>query len=258
VAPMWCRTRRKRRIGQSYRQSHSDGALRFRPLDYADGSVASARCGSAARVRVRSPSFHGEPFHFLLLRWLPCPSVTTVHGRLRAADHVPLFNAFLDAPLVSISDSQRKGAPQANWIATVHHGRRHALLAPGRRLPTARRTANARERRRPRCRHRAARRSAAQDRGGCPSPASMPGSGRKHVANRICAGRGARADRARRERFPRPRCRRSRVPSVKSARSTARLAAASSNGASALTRKYLAVYRDLLAGRLRVSTPDAG
>jgi glycosyltransferase involved in cell wall biosynthesis len=66
--------------------------------------------------------FHGEPFHLPLLRWLPCASVTTVHGRLLAADHAPLFDAFPDAPLVSISDSQRKGAPRANWIATVHHG----------------------------------------------------------------------------------------------------------------------------------------
>lgn len=66
--------------------------------------------------------WHGEPFHLPVLRLLSCPSVTTVHGRLLVADHVPLFAAFPDAPLVSISDNQRKGAPNANWIATIHHG----------------------------------------------------------------------------------------------------------------------------------------
>jgi glycosyltransferase involved in cell wall biosynthesis len=37
-------------------------------------------------------------------------------------DHGPLYEVYPDAPLVSISDSQRKDTPHANWIGTVHHG----------------------------------------------------------------------------------------------------------------------------------------
>ncbi|WP_244818119.1 glycosyltransferase family 4 protein [Caballeronia sp. Lep1P3] len=66
--------------------------------------------------------FHTEPIHLPMQRFLSCPSVTTMHGRLLPADHGPLFETFADAPLVSISDSQRNGAPHANWRATVHHG----------------------------------------------------------------------------------------------------------------------------------------
>jgi len=66
--------------------------------------------------------FHTEPIHLPMQRFLSCASVTTMHGRLLPADHGPLFETFPDAPLVSISDSQRNGAPDANWRATVHHG----------------------------------------------------------------------------------------------------------------------------------------
>ncbi|SDV46740.1 glycosyltransferase family 4 protein [Chitinasiproducens palmae] len=66
--------------------------------------------------------FHGDPFHFPLARRLPFAHLTTMHGQLLAADHGPLFEAFPDAPLVSISDNQRRPLPHANWRATVHHG----------------------------------------------------------------------------------------------------------------------------------------
>ncbi len=70
--------------------------------------------------------FHGDPFHFPLARRLPCPSLTTMHGRLLPADHGPLLSEFREAPLVSISDDQRRPVPWANWQATVYHG-----LPPG-------------------------------------------------------------------------------------------------------------------------------
>jgi glycosyltransferase involved in cell wall biosynthesis len=66
--------------------------------------------------------FHADPFHFPLARRLGVPHVTTLHGRLLPADHGPLFREFADAPLVSISDEQRRPIPWANWQATVHHG----------------------------------------------------------------------------------------------------------------------------------------
>ncbi|MEC5406090.1 glycosyltransferase family 4 protein [Paraburkholderia sp. MPAMCS5] len=66
--------------------------------------------------------FHGDPLHFPLARSLPCKSLTTLHGQLLPVDHGPLFREFAWAPLVSISDDQRKPVPSANWQATIHHG----------------------------------------------------------------------------------------------------------------------------------------
>lgn len=66
--------------------------------------------------------FHIDPLYFPSARRLPCAHVTTVHGRLLAADHGPLLREFSEAPLVSISDSQRLPIPWANWQATIYHG----------------------------------------------------------------------------------------------------------------------------------------
>ena len=42
------------------------------------------------------------------------PFVTTLHGRLDLPEHQPVFtHAFLQVPVVSISDSQRRPVPQA-------------------------------------------------------------------------------------------------------------------------------------------------
>jgi glycosyltransferase involved in cell wall biosynthesis len=66
--------------------------------------------------------FHCDYLHFPLLRRHPCPSVTTLHGRLHVPDLGPLFQDYADVPLVSISDDQRRPIPGANWQATVYHG----------------------------------------------------------------------------------------------------------------------------------------
>jgi glycosyltransferase involved in cell wall biosynthesis len=66
--------------------------------------------------------FHGDPLHFPLARRLNCAHVTTMHGQLLPIDHRPLFREFSEAPLVSISDDQRRPVPEANWQATIHHG----------------------------------------------------------------------------------------------------------------------------------------
>lgn len=49
-------------------------------------------------------------------------SLHTLHGRLDLPDLVPLYEEFDDVPVVSISDSQRKPLPMANWFGTVYHG----------------------------------------------------------------------------------------------------------------------------------------
>src|SRR4051812_2440174 len=66
--------------------------------------------------------FHTEALHFPMFRPLARKSITTVHGRLDLPDLTPLYREFADMPLVSISDSQRRPLPWANWVGTVHHG----------------------------------------------------------------------------------------------------------------------------------------
>jgi len=66
--------------------------------------------------------FHCDYLHLPLLRRCPCPSVTTLHGRLHVPDLGPLLAAYPEVPLVSISDDQRRPLPDANWQGTVHHG----------------------------------------------------------------------------------------------------------------------------------------
>jgi glycosyltransferase involved in cell wall biosynthesis len=57
-----------------------------------------------------------------LARTLPCPVVSTLHGRLDLPELVPLYAEFGDVPLVSISDAQRQPVARANWVATIYHG----------------------------------------------------------------------------------------------------------------------------------------
>jgi glycosyltransferase involved in cell wall biosynthesis len=66
--------------------------------------------------------FHGDYLHFPLVRRCPCPSVTTLHGRLYVPDLGPLLREYPEVPLVSISNDQRRPLPEANWQATIHHG----------------------------------------------------------------------------------------------------------------------------------------
>jgi glycosyltransferase involved in cell wall biosynthesis len=79
-------------------------------------------------VRSRAHEFDVIHFHVDLLqhaffRDMAHKCVTTLHGRLDLPDSMPVFRTFPEMPLVSISDSQRAPMPpNANWLATVHHG----------------------------------------------------------------------------------------------------------------------------------------
>ena len=75
--------------------------------------------------------FHTGYSHFPLSRRLKTPSVTTFHGRLDIPDLKRLFRSVKDAPVVSISDSQRKPFPKMNWQGTVYHGLPLDLYRPG-------------------------------------------------------------------------------------------------------------------------------
>ncbi len=65
---------------------------------------------------------HLDVFGLPLCRAGLGPVVTTMHGRLDLPELLPVFEEFHDAPVVSISDAQRRPLPAARWIATVHNG----------------------------------------------------------------------------------------------------------------------------------------
>lgn len=72
--------------------------------------------------------FHMDYLHYPLIRGFADRTVTTLHGRLDPPDLHPLYTAFPDMPLVSISDDQRKPMPPVRWLGTIHHGLPRDLL----------------------------------------------------------------------------------------------------------------------------------
>lgn len=66
--------------------------------------------------------FHTDVAHFPMFSALADKTVTTLHGRLDLADLEGVYARWPDYGLVSISDSQRRPLPWANWLGTVHHG----------------------------------------------------------------------------------------------------------------------------------------
>ena len=66
--------------------------------------------------------FHIDQFQFPLFRTMAGRTLTTLHGRQDLPDLAPLYLGFPEMPLVSISDAQRRPVPNANFIATIHHG----------------------------------------------------------------------------------------------------------------------------------------
>jgi glycosyltransferase involved in cell wall biosynthesis len=65
---------------------------------------------------------HIDYLYFPLMKRNQNHYVTTLHGRLDIPELKPLYNEFNQIPVVSISNSQRKPLPQANWKGTVYHG----------------------------------------------------------------------------------------------------------------------------------------
>jgi glycosyltransferase involved in cell wall biosynthesis len=70
--------------------------------------------------------FHTDTLQFPLFQDLFSKCITTLHGRMDLADFHPIYRAFPDMPLVSISAAQRRPMPPVNWASTIHHG-----LPPG-------------------------------------------------------------------------------------------------------------------------------
>jgi glycosyltransferase involved in cell wall biosynthesis len=81
---------------------------------------------------------HLDFWSFPFARLVATPTISTLHGRLDLPELLPLYRAYPDVPLVSISDAQRRWLPGPNWAGTVHHGMPGDMLefspGPGRYL----------------------------------------------------------------------------------------------------------------------------
>jgi glycosyltransferase involved in cell wall biosynthesis len=114
-----------------------DSRTRARPVALVERSLRLHGAGrlvdafalhlAAARtVRERADQFdvihsHVDYAAFPALTDCPTPHVHTLHNRLDVDGLAEAHRAF-PAPLVSISASQREPMPDAEWVATVHHG----------------------------------------------------------------------------------------------------------------------------------------
>lgn len=66
--------------------------------------------------------FHTDYFHFPASMLSTYTHLTTLHGRLDLPELKQLYTSFRTMPVVSISYSQRKPLPHANWAGNVYHG----------------------------------------------------------------------------------------------------------------------------------------
>ncbi|MCR5877934.1 glycosyltransferase family 4 protein [Phenylobacterium sp. J367] len=102
-----------------------DQAIRLDPAPLK--SDLAAHLSQIAEVRRRASEFdvvhfHTDMLHFPFFETMAERTVTTLHGRLDLKDLAEAYARWPQFPLVSISDSQRRPLPFANWAATVHHG----------------------------------------------------------------------------------------------------------------------------------------
>ncbi len=103
-----------------------------------DPSIRDANAPHAVlleNVRRRAHEFDVLHFHldyhpFSLFSQMDTPFVTTLHGRLDLPELQPVFSAFPNAPVISISDSQRLPLQHAAWLDTIYHGLPEQLLTP--------------------------------------------------------------------------------------------------------------------------------
>src|SRR5271169_2035274 len=74
--------------------------------------------------------FHIDAFHMPLFRDVDAKTLTTLHGRQDLPDLLPLYRAFPDMPLVSVSNAQRRPIADATFAKTIYHGLPLDLLTP--------------------------------------------------------------------------------------------------------------------------------
>jgi glycosyltransferase involved in cell wall biosynthesis len=91
------------------------------------GDISNYMALTVAKVWAERDRFdvihsHLETTAFPFARHCTTPVVSTLHGRLDVSGIPDLMTEFPDIPLVAISRNQRRWAPHANWVATIHHG----------------------------------------------------------------------------------------------------------------------------------------
>jgi glycosyltransferase involved in cell wall biosynthesis len=74
--------------------------------------------------------FHIDALHMPLFRDMASKTLTTLHGRQDLPDLLPLYRAFADMPLVSVSNAQRQPIADATFAKTIYHGLPLDLLTP--------------------------------------------------------------------------------------------------------------------------------
>lgn len=82
--------------------------------------AAEAYKGAAERFDIIHTHLGYWAFPFARITGMP--TVATMHGRLDNRELGPVFERFIEIPLISISDSQRRPLPMMNWCTTVSHG----------------------------------------------------------------------------------------------------------------------------------------
>jgi len=87
-----------------------------------EGLRAAAIMALERRGRFDVIHSHVDTPGFPMARVSDVPMVTTLHGRLDTAPTMDRIEAYRDVPLIAISESQRRWHPNANWVATIHHG----------------------------------------------------------------------------------------------------------------------------------------
>jgi glycosyltransferase involved in cell wall biosynthesis len=102
-----------------------DRALRLDPAPLK--SHVAAHLAMLHEVRERADDFdvlhfHVDLLHFALFEAIAERTLTTLHGRLDLSDLPEFYARWPMFPVVSISNSQRRPLPHANWLATVYHG----------------------------------------------------------------------------------------------------------------------------------------
>jgi hypothetical protein len=81
-------------------------------------------------VVIGIPLFTDDYLPFSLFSQIGVPFATTLHGRLDLPELQPVFNTFPMVSPISISNSQRRTLPHANWLNTIYHGLPKDLLTP--------------------------------------------------------------------------------------------------------------------------------
>jgi glycosyltransferase involved in cell wall biosynthesis len=116
-------------VGERHTRAHFVPTLPLAPTEFVDDRKAVEdrhALASAAVIKALRP----EVVHDHTIGGLrtaaghPCPTIATVHSALAGPDSQvgPYRRAGSDVGLVAVSDSQRRDAPDLNWVARIYNG----------------------------------------------------------------------------------------------------------------------------------------